>query len=568
MSTTTNRDRQIETSSARRTIVARRLSRLLGSLQVAVIFLPMFALVLFLGTLIESWYDAAVARQLVYQTWWFALLLGLLGVNILFAAVKKWPWKKRQTGFLITHVGLLCLVSGGMINSLSGIGGRMVLVDSDSFTASRFGDHQSNVVTAAMAETIQVKRQGSRVDEGLVANFQPGAVPWRSADYFPPPIEQPARLLAWLAHPWPRSWSRRFEANARIEVLEYLPHARHASYAADDSSETAFPAIEFTLASPSFGELPSQWVAQDQNNRRIGSARVEVVGHAFNEQQLAEFHQPQPAISLEDSGIRGVLQFVTDSDSQLHYRTFAGSTDEGLEFEQSGKIKLDQPTPIWHNKNWQLRVATFLPRAERRPHYVAVTRRLGQEDESAPPAIRCRLWKHDASTEFWLGRTADSLTAVKLGADEYFAGYNASRHYLDFDLTLLRAEQTLDHGSTQPASQTSYVLLSDQEQDIKAEPRIIRLNEPLYHRGYKIYQSQWRSVGMDENARPINLSVFNVRRDPGVRLKYAGSLMVGLGIACMFYMRAYFFRKDGKRDGAERDSGNERPKTKRKRRRA
>src|SRR5207249_3566657 len=102
-----------------------RLSRWLGSLQVAVVLLLLFALVLFLGTLVESWYDARVAAQLVYQTWWFVALLGLLGINIFCAAAKKWPWKRYQIGFLITHVGLLTLVTGGILTSLGGTSGQM-----------------------------------------------------------------------------------------------------------------------------------------------------------------------------------------------------------------------------------------------------------------------------------------------------------------------------------------------------------------------------------------------------------------------------------------------------------
>jgi hypothetical protein len=31
--------------------------------------------------------------------------------------------------------------------------------------------------------------------------------------------------------------------------------------------------------------------------------------------------------------------------------------------------------------------------------------------------------------------------------------------------------------------------------------------------------------------------------DPGMWFKYAGSAMLALGIACMFYMRAYFFKR-------------------------
>ena len=60
---TVNRGRTSD-ASAQTKGNTRKLSRLLGSLQAAVILLPMLALVLFLGTLIESWYDAVVARQL------------------------------------------------------------------------------------------------------------------------------------------------------------------------------------------------------------------------------------------------------------------------------------------------------------------------------------------------------------------------------------------------------------------------------------------------------------------------------------------------------------------------
>src|SRR5205809_672381 len=59
-----------------------RLARALGSLQMAVALLPTFAAVLALGTFVESEYDAGVAQQLVYQSWWFVALLGLLGLNI------------------------------------------------------------------------------------------------------------------------------------------------------------------------------------------------------------------------------------------------------------------------------------------------------------------------------------------------------------------------------------------------------------------------------------------------------------------------------------------------------
>src|ERR1700751_1797569 len=74
-----------------------RASRAVGSLQFAVILLALFAAVLAIGTVIESDDNSTIAQDVVYRAWWFKLLLFLLGVNIFFAAAKKWPWKKYQT---------------------------------------------------------------------------------------------------------------------------------------------------------------------------------------------------------------------------------------------------------------------------------------------------------------------------------------------------------------------------------------------------------------------------------------------------------------------------------------
>jgi hypothetical protein len=66
----------------------------------------------------------------------------------------------------------------------------------------------------------------------------------------------------------------------------------------------------------------------------------------------------------------------------------------------------------------------------------------------------------------------------------------------------------------------------------------IAMNEPLTHRRFTFYQSSFKDDGHGHEA-----SVFSVAYDPGRLLKYAGSLMICLGIAIMFYMRAYFFKK-------------------------
>src|SRR5262245_29654809 len=80
-----------------------RVFRVCASLQLAIVLLSLFASCLALATFLESAYSGRIAQDLVYHTWWFALLLVFLAVNILCAALKKYPWKRHQIGFLITH---------------------------------------------------------------------------------------------------------------------------------------------------------------------------------------------------------------------------------------------------------------------------------------------------------------------------------------------------------------------------------------------------------------------------------------------------------------------------------
>src|SRR5882724_3143907 len=70
-----------------------KIARALGSIQMALTFGSIFTLSMIIGTCLESWYSDKIAQELIYHTWWFTGLLGLLALCIFFAAMKKWPWK-------------------------------------------------------------------------------------------------------------------------------------------------------------------------------------------------------------------------------------------------------------------------------------------------------------------------------------------------------------------------------------------------------------------------------------------------------------------------------------------
>ena len=51
--------------------------------------------------------------------------------NILAATLIRWPWRKRQVGFVVTHAGLLVLLVGAMQTFQYGIEGQVTLREGD-----------------------------------------------------------------------------------------------------------------------------------------------------------------------------------------------------------------------------------------------------------------------------------------------------------------------------------------------------------------------------------------------------------------------------------------------------
>ncbi|NQT38703.1 MAG: hypothetical protein HQ581_14495, partial [Planctomycetes bacterium] len=56
----------------------------------------------------------------IYRTGWFAVLLAVLGINVLNAALTRLPWKRRHVGFLVTHAGILVLLFGCWVSRRGG----------------------------------------------------------------------------------------------------------------------------------------------------------------------------------------------------------------------------------------------------------------------------------------------------------------------------------------------------------------------------------------------------------------------------------------------------------------
>jgi hypothetical protein len=429
-STTTPPARSVPAPAASRPVAARLLSGF-ASLRLAIALLGLFAACLAGATLLESRYGGRAASQLVYRTWWFALLLSVLAVNVVAAVVKKYPWKRHQTGFLVTHAGLLVLILGGLLTALLGVEGQMVLIDTaNPAIQSRLGlSDQARSIYLADSHCIEVYRLNPR----LLADDR------RLRDFL-----QAVHQGEPVSNEWRSQWR-----------LTIRPGP-------------------FTWYSDQHAQIRLPW-------------GVRLL------QRLAE---PLPGYVLELDG--GVT----------------------------------------------LSVDNFYPHAQyspQREEWVVPRNLPPAEQEVLQPAIRCRLSDAKRTQPFWVGLSRGAAR-VQLGAELYLVRYRAAHHPVDFVLTLQRAWQVKDPGSSRSAWYQSDVTVAGRDH------RIV-MNQPLVLGPYRVYQTNYRvlldpatGTPLRDGARPVSLSGLAVAHDPGLWLKYTGSLLVTLGIATMFYMKAYFFK--------------------------
>jgi hypothetical protein len=108
----------------------KKLFHFLGSVHFAITLIAATALFVIAGTFLESWADShQYAASWTYGHPAFLALLAFFFTNILFAALRRWPFKQKHIPFLITHLGLLMILAGVMAKTIYGVQGVMTLVE-------------------------------------------------------------------------------------------------------------------------------------------------------------------------------------------------------------------------------------------------------------------------------------------------------------------------------------------------------------------------------------------------------------------------------------------------------
>jgi hypothetical protein len=188
-----------------------------GSLWLAVPLLAVIVAVLGLGTLVWKWYGESAAQFGVYGAWWFTLLGAALWLNVFCALLSRLPWKRRQAGFVIAHLGLLVLLAGCLLSRRAGVEATLAAFEGQT-TALAYKDTQQAELNGQQLFELQIApREGEGAEQSEAVPFTSGPFNWE--DY---------RWLPWF--PWrlaQRDRGTLYDRDGvRLEVLDYYSNAR------------------------------------------------------------------------------------------------------------------------------------------------------------------------------------------------------------------------------------------------------------------------------------------------------------------------------------------------------
>lgn len=565
--------------------------RVLGSLWFAAVLLVLLLVAMAGATVYETMHGSEQALAAFYTSWWFQGLLSLLGVNVLMAMVLRWPFTRRQVGFVVTHLSILAVLGGALVTKLVGLDGRLAITEGQSVDEITLAGRPSLTVLGEDG-----KQATADLNSSIFAGFSAADAP-------------PAPPLAL--------------GKLRVEIVQYLPDSEETQRVVDDP-EQGRPAIEVELGHA--GHSGSEWIFAGGSG--IVSSlpvafrlvdRVEAVARLLSTapadesaskgtllltHQGREFRFPieqcqETPAALADTGYTvrvlrylphatiGAGREIVNATSQPlnpyveveivgphgpeQRRAFArfpefdsmhGSTEErevGLTFQaaetdvpespieivggpdgglhvrfsqegaiiRTSEIALGKPLETPWSP-WQLTVRQRLERARRDRTTAAVT---PVRQTGRVPAVRLRLVADEAPAtpvELWVRDGQPRMAAV--GEADYQVAFGDKLVPLGFEVVLDRFRLGTYPGSRRPRSFESRITINDPHAGGEVS-RVISMNHPTEYGGFTFYQSSYDSRG--EKA----VSVLSVARDPGRPIVFTGYVGMLVGMVWVLVLR-------------------------------
>ena len=98
---------------------------ILFSTRLTALFFILYPTAMAFGTFIESWYSTDTAKILIYNAWWFELIMVFMAINFFGNIFRYRLYKKEKWAVLLLHLSFLLILTGAFITRYIGFEGVM-----------------------------------------------------------------------------------------------------------------------------------------------------------------------------------------------------------------------------------------------------------------------------------------------------------------------------------------------------------------------------------------------------------------------------------------------------------
>lgn len=560
-----------------------------ASLQLAIGTIAALMIILAVGTIIESRFNADAARILVYDTPWLTLILVVLVLNLACSAADRLPWKKKHIGFVLTHLGIIIILAGSLATQKAAVDGQMsmtegssgkwvtlkepmIYVYSQAFKEERMTPFTERALRWKGKEKIARFQSEDKKAEIFLTQFYPNVKSeevWVKAEKGPSAIRVSlwnnfVNVTKWLADtpaarelplgPATLKWADAFiEPVAAQQTAAIEIKSENGAWSIPLPGKNALP-LEQSFTDGAVVKVLSvyQYAYVEENTLKEGlppahadnpAAVLEITKDGKTEKHtvFAQFPDFPTVHGKPDSEFGFQVRYADPrfvSSAERHELRFVSQPD-GVYYQIANKDQLTQGKVVVGQEvqtGWmdlKFKIEEVLPQAKADVNITP----LDDDDPSEAAVAAVKLDIHGSQTQsFWMTEGLQKSLMVEGGLFEMV--YGRRQLPLGFEVMLKDFRVKFDPGTERPAAYESDVVVKDFTHG-KSFEQTISMNNPLVYRGFHIYQA-----GYQQNPDGTETSVFAVARDPGIPMKYAGAAIMVFGILLMFYTRAYSSRNE------------------------
>jgi hypothetical protein len=289
---------------------AYRVFEFLSSIRLAVIVLPWLIIECIVGALIEAKVNTGAARYFVYDSWHFFACLGMLALNIFSAAVIRFPWKRYQVGFVVTHIGLLILLFGSFLTLRHKLDSLMVATKFEGQSDESRWAKTIVDPTKELIEVAELDEKTGKEKNTYRTHVELGPFTWGD------------KLFGFI--PWRRDHEETYKLSNgdQVRVKQFYANcAKEETYVPAEPGVLGLPAIKAELAFDGRA-LFSRWIPLGTQVKSVDlQFGVLTAWKASSEEYWRHFVHAQPKASQggEDAG-GGLLGWLTVSTGERQHR--------------------------------------------------------------------------------------------------------------------------------------------------------------------------------------------------------------------------------------------------------